>query len=645
LAALALASVVLAVLGVQAVRHEAQTRRRVAAETQLAIADLVSARLDAAMADADREAAAALQAAGSRVQSVLKTIEQLEISSPWLHPLVLTSAGRIQGDPETANRANPFGELLTSAERAEYRGENPKLAAELYAAAAAASTRPDERADALNRQARAELKARETDRALDTYRKLIAEAFTLDPEQARLAAIARYQITVHTRVAGKERESANAAVDLYAFLLAHRFVLGDGVYGLYRPLANEELAAAPAFDRDDKALLDRLRARERAMEPLGPSVRGLAAAPPGSPTLVAFPIGEQVDGSTPSARAVHIWDSDAVRLLLERTLAAPGPWSGARVTLLDGTNPALAAANPVPVDTAAAASPLVHAPGLRVAALPRSGSVSRDVAWFAALLALVFATVVAAMVLAARSVTRELALSRTRADFVASVSHELKTPLSLIRMFAESLREGWVAEDKRLEYYDVMTRESERLTGLIDNVLDFSRIESGTRRYQRATVDVREMLANLLNRYRYHLKAAGVELIETLPPASVLVAVDREAIEQAVVNLLSNAVKYMGGPDRQPREVRVSLTDDGTRIVIRVEDTGIGISPEHLGHIFERFWRADDERVRAVAGTGLGLTLVKHVVESHGGAIHVESVPDRGSAFALTLPGAAGGAS
>ena len=187
------------------------------------------------------------------------------------------------------------------------------------------------------------------------------------------------------------------------------------------------------------------------------------------------------------------------------------------------------------------------------------------------------------MLLAARSVSRELALSRLRSEFVASVSHQLKTPLSLIRMFAESLREGWVTEDKRADYYEVITRESERLTGLINNVLDFSRMESGTRTYQRATADLCEILRGLLDRYVYHLKAANIDLIQEVPERPVYAFVDAEAIEQVLVNLLSNAVKYMGGG--QPRYVRVSLTTTGYQAVIQIADSGIGISAGSRPHV------------------------------------------------------------
>jgi signal transduction histidine kinase len=232
-----------------------------------------------------------------------------------------------------------------------------------------------------------------------------------------------------------------------------------------------------------------------------------------------------------------------------------------------------------------------------------------------------------------------------RSDFVASVSHELKTPLSLIRMFAESLLEGWVSEQKRPEYYEVITRESERLTGLINNVLDFSRIESGTRKYQRQSADLGGIVRGLVDRYRYHLRAANIELAEDLPSDPVHAFVDAEAIEQVLVNLLSNAVKYMGDGQQRPRKVTVSLSSDAAHAVIRISDTGVGISEEDRLHIFERFWRADNPQALGVGGSGLGLTLVKHIVEAHNGAISVESVPGQGSSFAVTLPLSTGGQS
>ena len=224
---------------------------------------------------------------------------------------------------------------------------------------------------------------------------------------------------------------------------------------------------------------------------------------------------------------------------------------------------------------------------------------------FAALLVLVFGTVVAALFLGARSVARELALSQMRSDFVASVSHELKTPLSLIRMFAENLREGWVGEDKRAGYYEVITRESERLTALINNVLDFSRIESGTRQYHRAVVDLGEILRDLLDRYRYHLNAAHIDLIEELPANPTYVAPPMPRRLSRCLSICSPTTSNMGDVDARPRQVTVSLASTREHAVIRVSDSGIGLADEDRVHIFEHFWRARDARVLGVAGSGL----------------------------------------
>jgi signal transduction histidine kinase len=140
------------------------------------------------------------------------------------------------------------------------------------------------------------------------------------------------------------------------------------------------------------------------------------------------------------------------------------------------------------------------------------------------------------------------------------------------------------------------------------------------------------------------LNAANIELIEVLPSEPIEAFVDPEAIEQVLVNLLSNAVKYMGDDsERRPRTVNVSLSGGETHAVIRITDTGVGMSDEDRIHIFERFWRADNAHVRAVAGSGLGLTLVKHIVEAHNGSITVDSALGKGSTFAVTLPLSVGG--
>lgn len=238
-----------------------------------------------------------------------------------------------------------------------------------------------------------------------------------------------------------------------------------------------------------------------------------------------------------------------------------------------------------------------------------------------------------------RLVETELALSKLKSDFVADVSHELKTPLALIRMFSESLQEGRVpTEEKKREYYGVITRESIRLTHLLDGILDFSRIEAGKKRYEMRTVDVGQIVRATYDTYAYDLDQKGFEHALSVAPDLPAVQGDADAIGQAVLNLISNAVKYSHDPKRLEIDVRRDTRRGNLGVLVSVQDEGIGISPEDRARIFDGFYRAGDERVRKVRGTGLGLSLVKHIVEAHGGTIDVESRLVKGTAFRIFLP-------
>jgi signal transduction histidine kinase len=238
-----------------------------------------------------------------------------------------------------------------------------------------------------------------------------------------------------------------------------------------------------------------------------------------------------------------------------------------------------------------------------------------------------------------RLVRRESEMARLKADFVANVSHDLKTPLSLIRMFAETLELDRVRDEgTRREYYGVITRESERLTRLIDNVLDFSRIEGGRQQYDLRSAPVGPLVHEVLESFRYALAQQGfkldIDISAELPP----VRMDGAAIAQALANLLDNAMKY--SDDR--RSIQVTARQEGREVVVAVADEGIGIAPAELGRIFDKFYRAGRSETQGRRGSGLGLALVKHVAEAHGGRVTVESRPGQGSRFALYLPALSG---
>ncbi len=222
-----------------------------------------------------------------------------------------------------------------------------------------------------------------------------------------------------------------------------------------------------------------------------------------------------------------------------------------------------------------------------------------------------------------------------KSDFIANVSHELKTPLSLIRMFGELLASGRTkgAESSR-EYAEIITRESERLSHLIDNVLDFARIERGKVAYEFKVGDLAEVLSRGLDVYRYRLDREGMKLEVDIEPDLPPVRLDENAMTLLLLNLVDNAVKYASDGKR----LHVSLARRGADVLLRVEDAGPGIPADERERIFERFYRSRGVRGRPVRGSGIGLALVKHIAEAHGGMVEVESTEGAGSTFTVSLP-------
>ncbi len=239
-----------------------------------------------------------------------------------------------------------------------------------------------------------------------------------------------------------------------------------------------------------------------------------------------------------------------------------------------------------------------------------------------------------------RVLKREIALSKMKQAFVADVSHELKTPLALIRLFGESLSSGRVpTEEKRQEYYEIITRESTRLTHLINNILDFARIDASKKRYTLVRADIANLIRETYEAYQVQLDHDGFEhqlvIADDLPE----IYCDPDAVSQAVINLINNAMKYT---DPQDKFLGIDLSRETRRgrhgVLISVSDRGIGIKPEDRNHLFTGFYRADDERVRKRRGAGLGLALVKHIVDAHNGLVDVESRLVKGSTFRIFLP-------
>ena len=232
-------------------------------------------------------------------------------------------------------------------------------------------------------------------------------------------------------------------------------------------------------------------------------------------------------------------------------------------------------------------------------------------------------------------------LDRMKDDFVSTVSHELRTPLTSIRAFAEILHDSpELAAAKRQEFVGIILRETERLTRLINQILDLAKIESGRAEWAAEPVDLRAVVRDAADSTAALYRERNVQLETELPDRVPIVVADRDRLQQVLLNLLANAVKFCApGAGR----VRVALSDAAGAVRVDVADNGIGIAPEHQGAIFEKFRQVGDTLTDRPQGTGLGLPISRLIVRQFGGELWVASEPGRGATFSFTIPVAQGG--
>jgi len=239
------------------------------------------------------------------------------------------------------------------------------------------------------------------------------------------------------------------------------------------------------------------------------------------------------------------------------------------------------------------------------------------------------------LTLTIRIVTHEIELGKMKSDFVSTVSHEFKSPLTSIRQLSEMLQTGRVpSEERRQRYYDVLVEQSERLSLLIDNILDFAKMEEGKKEFEFRTVEMGPLLEELVSTIQQQVRHEGFTVEAEFDKSLPSIQADRAAIIQAITNLIDNGIKYSAGA----KKVCVRGFTENQYLIIAVQDFGVGIKPEEIDKVFERFYRGGDELTRTVKGSGLGLTLVKQIVQAHHGTVHVESEPGRGSTFSIRLP-------
>ena len=476
------------------------------------------------------------------------------------------------------------------AEEAEIRQKDYAKALNLYENALRNSP-PGVRAAILMRIARTSRKAGDLDRALRSWRQVLSlqDSSAITPARFALA-----------------EAGAAAPLDLYRDLISGRFPLARESYFFYAGRARELIGerAAAEFQESERSRL----ALTEAVEDFLANPRRIPA-----PGFVAF------------------WQANKAVLLAEAALhtrltkvAQAG--IDAAIRLRPRQSPPSGMSETRALDDPQLPWQLEAAPR-DPAALERSLQ-NRQAVYFGSLAA-VFAALVSGVFLTARAVRREAEFSRLHSDFVATVSHEFRSPLTGIRQLTELLESGIVKTDeRRQEYYHLILQESDRLTHLVENLLDFSRLEAGRKEYRMEAIDSSFWLEETAT------GARSLRLSTDIPAGLPAVRGDRHALSSVVGNLMDNALKY--SPPNRPVQL-VARTVSG-KLSIAVTDQGPGITREEQSLIFERFYRGGGELSRQVKGAGIGLSLVKRIVEDHGGNVSVVSNPGEGSTFTIELP-------
>jgi signal transduction histidine kinase len=234
-----------------------------------------------------------------------------------------------------------------------------------------------------------------------------------------------------------------------------------------------------------------------------------------------------------------------------------------------------------------------------------------------------------------RVTAREMALARQQSDFVSAVSHEFRTPLTSMRHLTDLLvSRGVTSEERKAHYYELLAGETERLQRMVESLLSFGRMEAGAYALHLTEIDAKELASNVVQEFRQEALARGRQVLCRVAGALPTIRADRDALSRALWNLLENAVKYSDAGTA----VEVFARRDGHRVMLGVTDQGHGISPAEQKKVFQKFVRSEEAQRRGIRGVGIGLALVKRIVEAHGGSVELLSQPGKGSTFTLVLP-------
>jgi two-component system phosphate regulon sensor histidine kinase PhoR len=233
-----------------------------------------------------------------------------------------------------------------------------------------------------------------------------------------------------------------------------------------------------------------------------------------------------------------------------------------------------------------------------------------------------------------RSFKTELQLARMRSDFISNVSHEIRTPLALISLYIETILLGRHKPEKTNEYHQIIYQETNRLTAIVNKILNFSKIEEKKYQYNFTQINLNELLEVVMERFDYHLKNSGFDVNINTDKKLPNTTGDREALIEVLINLIDNAIKY----STTEKKIEIETVYDKTNVFLTISDKGMGIPESQQKFIFDKFYRGTESEVHNIKGSGLGLAIVKHIVEGHKGSITLESSVGKGTTFKLSFP-------
>ncbi len=608
------------------------------------------------------------------MKSLQRWLNRLQSSNPFLsHPFAVNGSGGlasvlISKNWHDARKAismrNPdvVGKVH-SAEEMEFRAQAPLDAIALYRQALGLARSANDKALLLSRIGRCNFKIRRYKEGNDEYRRILTlggDDVFIGPTPATVVALS--QIADGYEELGDSLDSEATNLQLYDYLLHHPWDIEGGEYSYYVQSVGE---IAHRFDEVKKDTASRrvetsIREEIQALEVFAHEVpakyawdaenRASAGLQPRHVSAKSGNTSEQfgimkLSGSVNQQGIVGMGyqfrPEYITNQLLPKILTSSELEPNISVALLNEQDSILALPSEGKTTIQLASDNLTEVfPTWKVVLFDRNGKsieklVGNERELYLALFIGIMVVMAVGIFVTVRAAAHEAEASRLKAEFVSNVSHELKTPLALIRMFGETLESGLVVkEDQRKEFYGIIRKESERLTHLIDNVLDFSRIDAGNKEYQIEEADLVEVVRSTLDAYKFHIRDLGFDVESHLPDKRIEVQVDKDAISQALLNLLSNATRYSD----DKKYIRVEVANAGSRVLVSVEDHGVGIPKDLQGKIFEKFYRVPKEKTRETRGAGLGLTLTKHIIEAHRGTIECQSEVGKGSIFTIALP-------